>query len=180
MKKLFLLAVIALCGVTAFAQKNASKSSNIYVGGGIAFESTSDETAIAIIPEIGYKMNKNMGLGVRLGYGSTGSGDSKNTVFSIKPYLRQNIYSIGQVGVILDYQLLYQSEGPKDGKTNTFGAGIAPGLALNINSKISVVTHLGFLGYTSSKLDVEGAEATNTFTVNAKSENIGLSLYYNF
>jgi len=152
----------------------------MYVGGGISFESTSDETAIAIIPEFGYHISDKWGIGVSLGYGSQGSGDSKYTVFSLKPYVRHNILSLGQVGVILDYHLVYQNEGVKDNKTNTFGIGVAPGLALNLNSKLSVVTHLGFLGYTSSKLDVEGAESTNTFSLNANSENIGISLYYNF
>ena len=183
MKKLFfmMMAVFVTAGVNAQKVKNnSSNSANVYVGGGISFSSTSDETAIAIIPEIGYQMKKDLGLGVRLGYGSQGSGDSAYSIFSIKPYVRQNIYSLGQVGVILDYQLIYQNEGIKDNKTNTFGVGVAPGLALNINSKVSVVTHLGFLGYTSSKLDQEGVEAVNTFTINAKSENVGLSLYYNF
>lgn len=183
MKKLFFVIMAVFVAVGANAQKaktTSSKSSGIYAGGGISFQSTSDETAITIIPEIGGHINDKMGWGVRVGFGSEGSGDSKYTIFQIKPYLRHTIYSIGQVGVILDYHLLYESAGIKDNKTNTFGLGVAPGLALNVNSKISVVTHLGFLGYTSSKEDVEGAEAVNLFTLKANSENIGLSVYYNF
>ena len=178
MKKTLMMIVAVIASVSVYAQEG--KSSNIYVGGGISFESTSDETAIAIVPEIGYKMSDKWGLGVRLGYGSEGSGDSKNTTFSIKPYVRHSLLSFGQVGVILDYQLLYQNEGMKDNKTNTFGLGVAPGLAVNLNSKLSVVTHIGFVGYTSAKLDVEGAEAVNKFSIGASSENLGLSIYYNF
>lgn len=173
-----MMMVVFATSISVNAQ--TGKTSNIYVGGGISFESTSDETAIAIIPEVGFKLSDKWGLGVRLGFGSEGSGDSKNTIFSIKPYVRQNLISLGQVGVILDYQLLYQNEGMKDNKTNTFGLGVSPGLALNLNSKLSIVTHIGFVGYTSSKLDVEGAEAVNKFSIGATSENLGLSIYYNF
>ena len=178
---LFMMALAIFAFGSVNAQTATTKSEKgIYIGGGITFESTSDETAIAIIPEIGYKLKDNWGLGVRLGYGSQGSGDSKYTIFSIKPYARQNLLSFGQINVILDYTLLYESAGIKDNKTNTLGIGISPGLAVNLNKKISVVTHLGFVGYTSAKLDVEGAEAVNTFTLNANAENLGLSVYYNF
>lgn len=177
MKKIIIMIMAVFATVSVNAQNNSSKW---YAGGGITFETTSDETAIAIIPEIGYHLNGKWGVGVRLGYGSEGSGDSRFSIFSFKPYVRHNIYSIGKFGLILDYHLLYQNEGIKDSKTNTFGIGVAPGLALNLNSKLSVVTHIGFLGFTSSKLDVEGAEATNKFTLNANSENISFSLYYNF
>ena len=173
-----MIIAVVFATTSVFAQKG--KSEGLYVGGGITFESTSDETAIAIVPEIGYKMSKDLGLGVRLGYGSQGSGDSKYSIFSFKPYVRHSLTSFGQVNLILDYQILYQNEGVKDNKTNTFGVGVAPGLAVNLNSKLSVVTHVGFLGYTSSKLDVEGAEAVNKFALNMSSENLGLSIYYNF
>lgn len=184
-KVLFIIVALSLAiGVNAQRVKKATvsntRSSNIYVGGGITFESTSDETAFAIVPEIGYKLSDKWGLGVRLGYGTSGSGDSSYSIFSFKPYVRQNLLSFGQIGFLLDYQILYQNEGIKDNKTNTFGIGVAPGLAVNLSPQISVVTHIGFLGYTSSKLDVEGAEAVNKFTLQAGSENIGLSLYYNF
>ncbi|MCH5312147.1 MAG: porin family protein [Prevotella sp.] len=184
MKKLFLLAVIALCGVTAFAQKNASKSSNVYVGGGIGFQSTSydgnSNTAITFSPEIGYKMSDKWGIGISLNYSENDTEDGKVTTFAINPYVRQNVLSWGQIGLILDYQLLYKSQGPKDGKTNTLQAGIRPGLAMNINSKLSVVTHLGFVGYQSEKPDYDDAKATNIFAVKADTRNIGLSIYYNF
>lgn len=172
------LAIFTFCSVNA--QNTTMSEKGVYIGGGITFESTSDETAIAVIPEVGFKLKEKWGLGVRLGYGSQGSGDSKYTIFSIKPYVRQQLLSFGQINLILDYTLLYQNEGVKDNKTNTIGVGIAPGLAVNLNKKISVVTHLGFVGYTSAKLDVEGAEAVNKFTLNANAENLGLSVYYNF
>ena len=184
MKKVMTLLLLFIVVASANAQRTKTSSitatNGFYVGGGVTFESTSDETAIAIVPEIGYKMSNKASLGARVGFGSQGSGDSKYTIFSIKPYVRQNLMALGQIKFILDYQLLYQSDGLKDNKTNTFGLGIAPGLFYQLNNRLSVATHLGFVGYTSSKLDVEGAEAVNKFSLNASSENLGLSLFYNF
>ena len=181
MKRFTMMIVIAMMTLGVYAQQKATKSSTpIYAGGSLIFESTSDETAIAIVPEVGYKLSNKWGIGAKFGYGKEGSGDSKYTVFSFKPYLRQNMYAIGQVGVFLDYHILYQNEGQKDNKTNTFGIGVAPGLSLNLNSRLSVVSTIGFLGYTSSKLDVEGAEAVNKFILRARSEDIQLGIFYNF
>ena len=174
MKKV--LTIVAL----AFVAMNMS-AQNIYVGGGLKFESTSDESLFAIEPEVGYKLNEKFSVGGVLGFGTTGSGDSKYTEFAITPYVRQNILTIGgNVGVFVDYQLGYKSAGVKDAKTNTLQLGAAPGLAYNLNSKLTVVTHLGFVGYQSSKLDVDGAKANNKFIISALSKNISLSVYYNF
>lgn len=186
MRKIIMIFVIATFAMVNANAQNAGRgnvqqsSSNIYVGGGIVFESTSDETAIAVVPEIGYQKSEKWGIGARFGFGSQGSGDSKYTIISFKPYVRQNIMSFGKIDLIFDYQLLYQNEGVKDNKTNTFGLGVSPGLSVKLNNSLSVVTHLGVIGYTSSKLDVEGSEAVNKFSVKAGTENLGLSIYYNF
>lgn len=181
MKKFLITAIAVLGFATVYAQ---DKVGDAYIGGGISFQSIScdgeSETAITFTPEIGYRLSDKVGLGVTIAFGSKGSGDSKYSAFGIEPYVRHNIASLGQVSFILDYKLQYLNDGIKDNKTNTFGLGVAPGLAYNVNSKLSVVTHLGFLGYQSSKLDVEGAKAVNTFGFEANTTNIGLSVYYNF
>lgn len=177
MKKV--LTVIALAFVAI--NMNAQKISGLYAGGGVRFESTSDETLFAIQPEVGFSISDKIGVGLAVGFGTTGSGSAKYSEFIIAPYVRHNITNIGgNVKFFLDYQLSYMNSGLKDAKTNTFAIGAAPGLAYDINSKLSLVTHLGFVGYQSSKLDVDGAKAVNKFTIKAITENIGLSLYYNF
>lgn len=174
MKKV--LTVIAL----AFAAMNMS-AQNMYVGGGVRFESTSDETLFAIQPEVGYQLNDKFGIGLAVGFGTNGSGDSRYTEFVIQPYVRHQIVKVGgNVNFFLDYQLGYKNAGVKDSKTNTFEIGAAPGLAWNVNPKLSVVTHLGFVGYQSSKLDDENAKANNKFMLKAIAQNVGLSIYYNF
>lgn len=174
MKKV--LTVIAL----AFAAMNMS-AQNMYVGGGVRFESTSDETLFAIQPEVGYQLNDKFGIGGVIGFGTSGSGNTRYSEFIIKPYVRHQILNIGgNVNLFFDYELAFQNAGIKDAKTNTFLIGIEPGLAYNLNSKLSVVTHLGLVGYQSSKLDVSGSKAVNKFTIKGLTQNVSLSLYYNF
>ncbi|MBR3442522.1 MAG: hypothetical protein IKG96_02560 [Bacteroidaceae bacterium] len=176
MKKLLTVVALAFAAISVNAQDY-----NTYVGGGVRFQSTSDETLFAIQPEIGYKLTDTFSLGIAVGFGTSGSGSSKYTEFLIQPYVRHSLLKIGgNVNFFLDYQLGYKNSGLKDNKTNTFEIGAAPGLAWNVNPRLSVVTHLGFIGYQSSKLDVEGSKAVNKFTVEAITQNLGLSVYYNF
>lgn len=176
MKKLLTVVALAFAAISVNAQDY-----NTYVGGGVRFQSTSDETLFAIQPEIGYKLTDTFSLGISVGFGTSGSGSSKYTEFLIQPYVRHSLLKIGgNVNFFLDYQLGYKNSGVKDNKTNTFEIGAAPGLAWNVNPRLSVVTHLGFIGYQSSKLDVEGSKAVNKFTVEAITQNLGLSVYYNF
>ena len=53
-------------------------------------------------------------------------------------------------------------------------------MALNLSDKVSLVAHLGWLGYMNSKKDVDGAKAVNTFGINAGSSDLSLGFYYNF
>lgn len=177
MKKVLTLVALAFAAINV----NAQKIDGLYAGGGIRFESTSDETLFAIEPEVGFNINDTFGAGIVLGYGTSGSGSSKYTEFLISPYVRHHLLKIGgNVKCFLDYELQYMNSGVKDAKTNTFGIGAAPGLAWDINSKLTVVTHLGFVGYQSSKLDVDGAKANNKFVLRGLSKDLSLSLYYNF
>lgn len=182
MKKIILMAMVAFTAICANAQDDASKW---YAGGGIGFSSVSQDgestTTISISPEIGYRFNDKWGLGISLGYGTTGSGDNKYTNFNIRPYVRQDLVKFGKASLILDYSVWYQSAG-RSTKTNTFGIGVIPGLAVNVNSQLSIVTQLGAgIGYESSKLDVEGAKAENTLFIGAQSTNrASFSIYYNF
>lgn len=65
-------------------------------------------------------------------------------------------------------------------KNNTFGLGVRPGVAVNLNDKLSFVTHFGWLGYQNSKDDYDGAKATNTYGVALDGNNLTFGLYYNF
>jgi hypothetical protein len=72
-------------------------------------------------------------------------------------------------------------------KTNAWGIGVKPGVAVNLNEKLSFVAKLGFVGFESSKPDVDGAKATNTFTIDLSgngsafnSNGLTFGLYYNF
>ena len=65
MKKIFAVALVAMMTMTANAQ--------VYVGGGIGFQTSSNdgnsETTIKILPEIGYNLDENWAVGIAVGYG---------------------------------------------------------------------------------------------------------------
>ena len=154
MKKIFAVALVAMMTMTANAQ--------VYVGGGIGFQTSSNdgnsETTIKILPEIGYNLDENWAVGIAVGYGENQT--------------KINVFVDGTV----DY-----AHADADGlKSNSFGVGVKPGVAVNLNDKLSFVTHFGFLGYQYDKLDVDGAKATNTFGFDLDGNNLTFGLYYNF
>lgn len=175
MKK-FLMSVVAL-----FA--TVTMSAQVYVGGGIGFESHSHDgdskTEYTIMPEIGYNLEENTAVGITLGYRQNYYEDTR---LYVAPYYRYGFAQFGKVNLFVDATAYFQQDKDKttDVKTNEFGVGLKPGVSMNLNEKLTVATHFGFLGYSSSKDDVDGAKAYNTIGFDFSSINLGFSLYYNF
>ena len=180
MKKLFAVALVAMMSMTVNAQ--------VYVGGGIGFETSSQdgdsETYFKIMPELGYNLNENWALGIVLGY-----GESKTTVnnvsakvkaFEIAPYARYTFAKFDKVNLFVDGTVDYLHTDYAGAKNNTFGIGVKPGVAVNLNDKLSFVAHVGFLGYKNSKDDYDGAKAVNSFGVSVDGSNLNFGVYYNF
>ena len=184
MKKIFAVALVAMMTMTANAQ--------VYLGGGIGFQTTSQDgnsdTYFTIMPEIGYNLNENWAVGVVVGY-----GESKTTVkedgvkisdkvkaFEITPYARYTFAKFDKVNIFVDGGVDYLHTDFAGAKNNTFGVGLKPGIAVNLNDKLSFVAHAGFLGYQYSKDDHEGAKAANTFGFNLNGNSLSFGVYYNF
>ena len=190
MKKIFM----TLAAVCVAATMNAQA----YIGGGIGLQSTScdgtTETNIKLMPEIGYNINDSWAIGVAFGYAENkttvkeddGHGlavevSAKNKVFAINPYARYTFAKFDKVNLFLDGGIEYIHETPAAGhKKNTFGIGIKPGVAVNLNDKLSFVAHAGFLGYKNEKADHEGAKAFNTFGFDLDGSDLSFGFYYNF
>ena len=184
MKKIFAVALVAMMAMTANAQ--------IYVGGGIGFQTTSQDgnsdTFFKIMPEIGYNLNEDWAVGVAVGYGESKTTTKVNGVklsdkvkaFEIAPYARYTFAKIDMVNLFIDGTVGYQHTDNAGLKNNTFGLGLKPGIAVNLNDKLSFVAHVGFFGYENSKDDYDGAEAVNTFGVNLDGSNLSFGVYYNF
>ena len=181
MKK-FLMTIVAACAAV-------SMNAQVYLGGGIGFKSVSHDgdskSEFAIMPEVGYTLDENSAIGITLGYASYANDDSK---LSVAPYYRYNLAKFGNVSLFADGTVYFSQYTKKDGnvvenkdlKTNTFGLGIKPGVAVSLTKELSFVSHLGFLGYENAKEDVSGAKATSTFGLDFSSLNLTFGLYYNF
>ena len=184
MKKIFM----TLAAVWVAATMNAQT----YIGGGIGLQSTSHDgntnTTIKLMPEIGYNLNDSWAIGIALGY-----GESKNTVkvnnvevsektkaFTVNPYARYTFAKFDKVNLFIDGGLEYGHTDVAGSKTNAFAVGLKPGVAVNLNDKLSFVAHAGFLGYQTSKPDYEGAKSTNTFGFDLDGSDLSFGFYYNF
>ena len=184
MKKIFAVALVAMMTMTVNAQ--------VYVGGGVGFQTTSQdgnsETFFKLVPEIGYNLDENWALGIAVGYGehktTLKSGNLKTTAkvkaFEIAPYARYTFAKFDKVNLFVDGTVDYLHTDNAGDKNNTFSIGLKPGVAVNLNDKLSFVAHAGFLGYQNSKDDYEGAKAANTFGFDLDGSNLSFGVYYNF
>lgn len=171
-------------------------SAQVYVGGSVGFIGSSHDGTtknnFQILPELGFKLEDNIAVGIVLGYaqdevsvektvaGSTVTVSQKDKQFRISPYLRYTALKFKCVDVFVDAGLDYIHSDNGSVKNNTFGLGVRPGVAVNLNDKLSFVTHFGWLGYQNSKDDYDGAKATNTYGVALDGNNLTFGLYYHF
>lgn len=179
MKKFMLMVAMAVATLTANAQ--------VYVGGGLGFnsydsgvEGADTKTSFAIAPEIGYKLDDQLAVGIELGYGHDKQGDAKYDAFKIAPYARYTFAKWGKVGLFADAQFAYLHEKNGDSKLNTWSLGIKPGLSVDLTENWTFLTKIGWLGYESAKADAEGAKASSDFGLNLNGTNLSFAVVYNF
>lgn len=174
MKKLMMIAAMMVAAISANAQA--------YIGGSVGFLTTSyageSTTSWSILPEFGYNLNENWAVGMLIGYGESGSDDDKVKTLQVSPYARYTAVKLNKVNVFLDGGVAYANTDYAGAKLNTFEVGIKPGVAVNLDEKLSFVAHFGFLGYDYSK--AKGAdEGASSFGFNLDS-NVSFGLYLNF
>lgn len=184
MKK-FLMTVVAVAMATV-------ASAQVYVGGSAGFVGVSHDgttnTNFTILPEIGYNLDDNLAVGIVVGYAQTKTSKEvtdaevsvKTKQFQVSPYLRYTALKLKNVNVFVDAGLDYVHSDEAGAKNNTFGVGVKPGVAINLNDKLSFVSHFGWLGFQTSKDDYDGAKAVNTYGLDLDGRNLTFGLYYNF
>ncbi|MFV0467703.1 MAG: outer membrane beta-barrel protein [Dysgonomonas sp.] len=179
MKKLFFTLAVVL---GAFSVSNAQEVGQIWVGGNVGVWHSSvkdgdDFTSYKIIPELGYVVSENIGVGLNLGYlhseGADGFNDLGNVSanstdadgFTVSPFLRYTFLKGDLGGLFFDGGVgyTYLKNNNTDIKTNAFEVGFRPGVAFKVSDKVSLTGKFGFLGYEYQK---KGDVKVNSFGLN--------------
>ena len=169
----------------------ATMNAQVYVGGGLGVATSSYDgnstTVWSIIPEIGYNINEKWAVGMTVGYGEAiekvkvngGKVKEKVKSFQVSPYARYTFVKFDKVNLFVDGGVGYRHENYAGTKTNTFAVGFKPGVAVNLNEKLSFVAHVGFLGYENEKVKGDD-KSTNTLGFDLNGNALSFGVYYNF
>lgn len=182
MKKL-LLSLAILMGVSVGIK--AQEVGHFWVGGSVGFNSNKTDnedrhTNYKIIPEFGYVVSSNIGVGVKLGYAHDESGASKikQDEFTVNPFARFSFLKGDIGGLFVDGGAGYTHSKIKDGaKTDKFDVGFRPGVAVSLSDRLSLTGRYGFLGYKYSKK--EGVKTNEFgFDFDLSSVELGLNIVF--
>lgn len=216
MKKIFM----TLAAVAVAATMNAQ----LYVGGQLGFTSENNKNEVSAAgtttstevknttfnfgPEVGYKLNDKMAVGMYIGVvaaenkpAAAPGTEIKNTRtgFEIKPYFRYTFVNFGKVSLFADGEIGYEFSNAKrevttgatttstEVKNNGFHIAVIPGVAFQASDRISFVAKLGNgLGYWYEKQENPAAPGTtdenkiSRFGFDVNSLGLSFGAYYNF
>lgn len=168
MKKILLTVVLVLTTMAASAQW--------YAGGGIGISKTEisgvESTQLSLTPEVGYAINEDWTVGAILGVDWT---KDLQTTIAITPYARYTFFKTGNFSFFADGVIELGSIKPENGDSQfCWGIGVRPGIGYSFTEKISVATHLGWLGHRNHD---DLGEST---AIILNGNDLSLSIYYNF
>lgn len=189
MKKILAAFILMITGMV-------SAQAQVFVGGNVGLwcdnSGEHNRTTWTIAPEIGYKLNKQWAIGAEIGFSGGHLEDYKGDnafAFNFAPYARYGFYSAGMVDFFLDMTLgvahgntsgdgMYTDATGWNNKEAAFYIGFRPGIQVNLNKNWSVISKIGFLGYSANDHHVFGAYRPGFgFSF---SNALSLGLYYNF
>lgn len=177
MKKILLIAVMAVMTLTAAAQ-------TWYAGGNVGFwrNSTANTTEFSILPEVGYNLNSNWAIGATVGYSHEYEKGLSINLGVINPYARYTYFNNEKVSLFVDGGIDLGFGASKLGGASsdtavTYGIGIKPGLSYHISSKFSLVAHLGFIGYQGGN---DASHAADQGGIKFDTNDLSFGFYYNF
>lgn len=198
MKKLF-ITLMVMFGVAAGV--SAQEVGRVWVGGTFAaYRADSKEKDVKnngfnfkIMPEIGYTLTENVGLGINLGYGqykiTDGQvnniglvvGDKLNfQTFTVAPFVRYTYLRSNIVGLFVDGTIGYTYGKDKDSDTkyNSYEAGFRPGVSLNASSRVAFIAKVGFLGYQHTKAGDDNKYNKYGLDLDLSNVQFGVNVYF--
>ena len=155
----------------AFAMVAMVSSAQIYVGGSLKLDASSNSFNFGLHPEVGYVINENLSAGASLGFsaGNTNVAGYKSSSFSwiFRPYARYTFFESGIFSCFVDGVI---SLAGSKGSGVAFGIYAQPGVAFNITENLSLVSHIGcIVGWKN-----------NSFTLGGDTNMGSVGVYYTF
>lgn len=139
MKKVILVLALTLMALTAKAQ--------FYAGGSVQFIGMGGGGAVfGLAPEAGYNFAHNMGAGASLGLMFGGGEGNTGAALSIDPYFRYYFAEWGPARFFADGHFNFTAALGQGGGS-TWGVGVRPGVAFQLDDRFSMVSHLARIGY---------------------------------
>ena len=189
MKKV-ILSLVLLCGIafTAQAQEVGSK----WVSGsvGVWSSKTGDAkrtTDFNFVPEFGYVIGENMGVGVKLGYARSNmelfGTPVKADSYGVAPFVRYTFCKGNIGGLFVDGGIGYEhtkykaTSGGSALKEDSFELGFRPGVSVNVCDRVALLGTFGFLGYQHSKI---GDTKSNEFGLDLDLSQVMLGVSFIF
>lgn len=197
MKKVILSALVAVASLAANAQ--------IWVGGEVGFNATKTSengtkygaaARFNLLPEVGYTLNDKFDIALTIGISHANANgdyyegsqnfdevwgeyaDFNRNAFTINPYVRYKFAKTGDFTFFVDggfsYTMIHYSH--VDDNANQWALGFKPGISYNLTDKVSLVAHVGDLGYAFYK---RGDIKSNAFDMGI-SNNISFGAYVSF
>ncbi len=186
MKKIILTALVAVASLAANAQ--------IWVGGEVGFsadktkengEKLQNSASFRLLPEIGYTINDQFDIALLIGLDH---GNARNinkgletnyNSFILNPYARYKFAKAGDFTFFVDggfaYKYTHWSEEPDN--QNEWVIAIKPGISYSLSEKVSLVAHVGDLGYSFAK---QGDIKYNKFGVGVDGNALTFGAYVSF
>jgi hypothetical protein len=176
MKKILMTLVAVAMATTMNAQW--------YVGGTVGYNYTKDKNTdvksntFVITPELGYNLNEKWAVGMKIGYAYNKVDDAKSNEFVVNPYARYTFVKLDKVNFFVDGGFEYNYVKVEDDSANGFGISFKPGVAVNLNEKVSFVAHVGNFGWSSAK--AKNAKSVQSVDLGLNLTSVDFGLYYNF
>jgi hypothetical protein len=152
MKKLFLVAALALVSVCAGAQ---GLKGTWFAGGELSYAKVGDVKATTILPIAGTFISPDVAVGAGIGYMSVKEGGVNTDAFVAKPLVRKYwnisgpIYLFGQVAAPLIF-----------GDDTSLGLQVSPGIDFVVKSWLTIETSFSIFGLNYVDYDGGGSSCS--------------------
>lgn len=173
------MAVAAVMALGASAQ-------DWYAGGQVTFGRSTESasgvksTQVTVLPEIGYNLTEKLAIGSVLGVSYKKSGSEEKTVLKIAPYARYTYFSTSKLNLFIDGGVDF-GIGRAHGHTAVeYGIGLRPGISYDLSERLSIVAHVGFLGYQSGNNAAKNNGCNENWGLDLDGNNLMFGLYYHF